>query len=230
MSAENTGGFTGIFKGLKKMVFTEDYLEAKNPPEKSPAVPEAKFTPSSPVTSNLHQTGLPASNVADEEMVKKIYTLLESMNKAGVDFFELWNAAEAMGGSNISNLQNAFTTFKILGLTKERILQTGEEYCAELRSLLNSDIEKKRAQKESLTQGLASEKQKLQRDKLELENKQKLITDQLAETTTRLGQIDAEYQPKINEVDHKMHAGVNALNVVVGRINTVLEIVKNDLK
>jgi hypothetical protein len=32
------------------------------------------------------------------------------MNKPGVDFFEVWNAAVEMGGANANNLKSAFTS------------------------------------------------------------------------------------------------------------------------
>lgn len=228
MPDEKKTTFSGIFKGLKKMVFTEDYLETEQPEEnsKNAAAPIASI----PVTNfSSNNSGIITTNVASEDMVQKIYSLLETMNKPGVDFFELWNAAEAMGGVNVTNLQNAFTTLKVLGLDKNTVLNTGESYCGELQSRLNTDIQKKRDERETLTAALQNEKQQLQKEKQDLENKIKLITTQLSETTTKLNEVDKKYAPQIQSIEAKIQSGVNALNVVVAEIKGVLDTIKTSI-
>jgi hypothetical protein len=224
MADENKKGFSGIFSGLKKMVFTEDYLENANPKQNNPSNKHAEAT--LPVHTSLNTSGIITTNVASEDMVQKIYSLLETMNKPGIDFFELWNAAEAMGGVNVTNLQNAFTTLKVLGLDKSTVLNTGEAYCSELQSKLNADIQKKRDERESMNTALQNEKQQLQRDKQDLENKIQLLSIELSETTTKLNEVDAKYAPQIQSVETKIQSGVSALNVVVAEIKAVLETMK----
>jgi hypothetical protein len=233
MSEDNTTGFSGIFKGLKKLVFTEDYLESEKPAETKKItpiqVPAQVSMPASTPSFTPNNAGIITTNVASEDMVQKIYSLLETMNKPGVDFFEMWNAAEAMGGVNITNLQNAFTTLKVLGLDKATVINTGEAYCLELQTRLNSDIQRKREEKESMNQALQNEKQQLQRDKQDLENKIQLLTGQLSETSAKLNAVDSKYTPQIQSVEGKIQSGVNALNVVVSTIKNVLDTVKANI-
>lgn len=224
MADENKKGYSGIFSGLKKMVFTDDYLETN----KEKAMPAS--APASKTEKSTVKEGIITTNIASDEMVQKIYSLVENINKPGIDFFELWNAAEAMGGVNAANLQNAFTTLKVLGLTKETVMRTGEEYCAELQRKLDTDIEKKKEEKESLKLSLEHEKQQLERDRQDLENKIKLLTSQLAETSQKLGQLESKYMPGIEGIETKIQSGVNALNVVVGEMKAALEIVKTNIK
>lgn len=226
MADENKKGFSGIFTGLKKMVFTEDYLENDKPAEIKNSNPPSILAP---VHTVLNNSGIITTNVASEDMVQKIYSLLETMNKAGIDFFELWNAAEAMGGANVTNLQNAFTTLKILGLDKSTVLNTGEAYCGELQSKLDIDIQKKRDEREAMNKALQNEKQQLQRDKQDLENKLQLLSSQLTQTTTKLNEVDAKYAPQIQSIEIKIQSGVSALNVVVAEIKSVLEILKTNV-
>jgi hypothetical protein len=230
MPDEKKTGFSGIFGGLKKMVFTEDYLGTDKPDEtkKIPAAPSS-FKSAGTTSTPPNNSGIITTNVASDDMVQKIYSLLETMNKPGVDFFELWNAAEAMGGVNVTNLQNAFTTFKVLGLDKSTVLNTGEAYCGELQSKLNTDIQKKRDERESLNVALQNEKQQLQREKQDLENKIQLLSAQLTETTGKLNQVDSKYIPQIQSIEGKIQSGVNALNVVVAEIKSVLETVKANI-
>lgn len=224
MADEKSKGYGGIFSGLKKMVFTEDYLESS----RDKKAPSAHTQPSQP-SPGASKEGIITTNMASDEMVQKIYGLVETINKPGIDFFELWNAAEAMGGVNAANLQNAFTTLKVLGLTKDTVLHSGEEYCNELQRRLNADIQKKREEKESMKLALENEKQQLQRDKQDLENKIKLLSSQLAETAEKLGQVDAKFLPNIQGIETKIQSGVNALNVVVAEIKTAMDIVKTTI-
>ena len=223
MAEEKKNRFSGIFSGLKKMVFTEDYLETDNIVEQKKIVLNTINTPS---INNNNNAGIITTNIASEDMVEKIYALLETMNKHGVDFLELWNAAEAMGGVNVANLQNAFTTFKILGVDKNTILNTGEAYCGELQSKLNVDIQKKRDEREAMNMNLQNEKQQLQREKQDLQNKIKLLSAELTETSSRLNEVDAKYAPKIQNIEAKIQSGVSSLNVVVAEIKGVLETIK----
>jgi hypothetical protein len=230
MPDEKKTGFSGIFGGLKKMVFTEDYLEKEKPNEAGSVTNKETSVKSSVSTNtNLNNSGIITTNVASDEMVQKIYSLLETMNKPGVDFFELWNAAEAMGGANVTNLQNAFTTFKVLGLDKSTVLSTGEAYCTELQNKLNVDIQKKKDEKESLKIALQNEKQQLQREKQDLENKLQLLNTQLSETSSKLNDLDSKYAPQIQNIEGKIQSGVNALNVVVSEIKNVLETIKTNI-
>jgi hypothetical protein len=226
MSDEKKKGFTGIFTGLKKMVFTDDYLETSQPAENQ----NTKAAPV-PVQTNNHtnNTGIITTNIAPDDMIQKIYSVLESMNKPGVDFFELWNAAEAMGGVTVTNLQNAFTTLKILGLNKVTVINTGESYCTELQSKLNADIQKKKDEREYLNVALQTEKQQLQREKQDLENKIHLLSSQLTDTASKLNEVDGKYAPQIQSIEGKIQSGVNALNVVVAKIKAVLETVKANI-
>jgi hypothetical protein len=227
MPDEKKTGFSGIFSGLKKMVFTEDYLETGNTDKenKQTAAPASSKT-SAPVAINA---GIITTNIASDDMVQKIYSLFETMNKPGIDFFELWNAAEAMGGVTVNNLQNAFTTLKVLGLDKDTVLNTGEAYCTELQNRLNADIQKKKDEKESIALALQNEKKQLERDKQDFENKIQLLSSQLTETNTKLNQLDSKYTPQIQSIETKIQSGVNALNVVVSEIKSVLITVKSNI-
>lgn len=227
MSDEKKTGFSGIFSGLKKMVFTEDYLDSANTDKenKQTAAPASSKT-SAPVANN---GGIITTNIASDDMVQKIYSLFETMNKPGIDFFELWNAAEAMGGVTVNNLQNAFTTLKVLGLDKDTVLNTGEAYCTELQNRLNADIQKKKDEKDNIALALQNEKKQLERDKQDFENKIQLLSSQLTETTTKLNQLDSKYSPQIQGIETKIQSGVNALNVVVSEIKSVLITVKSNI-
>jgi hypothetical protein len=227
MPDEKKTEFSGIFSGLKKMVFTADYLETENTAgQTKQTAATASSSKTAAVTGNA---GIITTNIASDDMVQKIYSLFETINKPGIDFFELWNAAEAMGGVTVTNLQNAFTTLKILGLDKDTVLNTGEAYCTELQNRLNADIKKKKDEKENMAVALQNEKMQLERDKQDFENKIQLLSSQLTETASKLSQLDSKYTPQIQSIETKIQSGVNALNVVVSEIKSVLITVKSNI-
>jgi hypothetical protein len=235
MADEEKGKFSGLFGSLKKMVFTDDYLESKEPeiivPTSKPVVPNfnTTFNPTTTSVPSNNTAGVVTTNMASDEMIAKIYDLFESINKPGVDFFELWNAAEAMGGPTTVNLQNAFTSFKILGLDKPAVISSGENYVAELQSKLGADIQRKTTDKNDLIAKLQNEKSNLQNNKQNLEAQVQALNTQLADTTNKLNQIDASYQTELQIIDKKIVMGKNALNTVVNQINNVLQIIKTSV-
>jgi hypothetical protein len=235
MADEEKGKFSGLFGSLKKMVFTDDYLESKEPemsaPTPKPVVPNfnTTFNPAPIAVPNSNTAGVVTTNMASNEMIAKIYDLFESINKPGVDFFELWNAAEAMGGPTAVNLQNAFTSFKILGLDKPAVISSGENYVAELQNKLGADIQRKTTDKNDLIAKLQNEKNTLQNDKQNLEAQVQALNTQLADTNNKLNQIDASYQTELQIIDKKIVMGKNALNTVVNQINNVIQIIKTSV-
>jgi hypothetical protein len=227
MAEENK--FGGLFSGLKKMIFTEEYINA-DVNHVTTTTPSTSNTPQPSPSPVSIQTNTITANFGNDEMVKKIYELFESINKPGVDFFELWNAAEAMGGSNAVNLQNAFTSFKVLGLTKDAAIASGQNYIAELQQKLNEDIARKQDQRQALMQSIANNNTNLQQQKASLENQIKTLTQQLADTNQQISKIDAEAAPQITAIDSKINAGKNALQVVVSEIKNVIGIVQNNVQ
>jgi len=43
------------------------------------------------------------SSQIDQEMKDKVYSLLDKINKPGIDFFEVWDAAEQMDGGLLNH-------------------------------------------------------------------------------------------------------------------------------
>jgi hypothetical protein len=233
MAEEKEKGFGGIFSGLKKMIFTEDYLASEQvaPATKPIADHGVADKPASAtnLTNNSNVTISNTNTAAPKDMVEKIYGLLENINKPGIDFFELWNAAEAMGGPTPANIQNAFTTLKVLGLDKNTVLITGNGYLAELQEKIGADINSKQSEKKNLNENLANEKTQLQNDKVNLEKQIQELTKTLAETESKLNGVDKKYEPQIAVIDSKIQAGATALNVVSNEMKTVLDTINKSI-
>ncbi len=96
--------FGNIFKRIGSLVFTEEYLQTQNPADNKPEVKDVKTALNSQPPAAPQNTGGNFFNAgtANNDMIKKVYSLLGSINKPGIDFMELWDAVEAMGGTKSS--------------------------------------------------------------------------------------------------------------------------------
>lgn len=237
MEAENDKRFGGILGGLKRLIFNDT-------PGNIPAGPEevkltvsqqqeaapVKAAPDPAPVNTFTATDSGSSNIDEQELIQKIYQLFESINKPGVDFFELWNAAEKMGGPTPVNIQNAFTTLSILGLSKEMALKTGREYLQEIDQKIKADVQSKQQEKDHLVLQLQQEKASLQSKEAELEKQILNLQKALQDTKAQLTQVDSKYTKPIFVLDDKMRVGLSALTIVNKEIAAVLNTVEHSVK
>jgi hypothetical protein len=226
--SENTEGFgSGILRGLKNVLFTSGK-------EDEQAVPAPTAVP---LTSPLNE---PVSTVENEQFTGeagirdiklRVYQLLENMNKPGVDFFEVWNAAVEMGGANISNIKSAYTSLKFAdkSLSKPKLLETGAAYMSGLKSVIETESHKRleekarlEKEKEQVRSGLVSEISSLEQQIAGLQ-------ERLAAKKTERETIEEKYEPKIKEIDFKINAGRQSVSIVMNEMQQVLDIINKEL-
>lgn len=229
--------FGSIINAFKKMVFNDapaNTTVTQNPTatEKAATAPPAEVPPATPEKPNV--SPVLESNtdrtIDEQDLVQKIYQLFESINKPGLDFFELWNASEAMGGATPLNIQNAFTTLKVLGLTKDVVMQTGKQYLVEIDQKINADIKSKQQEKDHLVLQLQQEKAGLQKKESDLEQQILELKKALEATKVALEQVDSKYTKPIFILDDKMKVGSSALKIVTDEIGSVLKTVENSIQ
>jgi len=239
MAEENKKGFGGIFSTLRKIIFVDEPSTESAPQPNTPQAPPSNTPPASvvppaytPPPATTHTSGIDltkSTNLSTKEMVEKIYSLFESINKPGIDFFEYWNAASAMGGATPANLQNAFKALNVLGLTKEKILESGQAYRQELDLRLNEDIKKKLNDRTTLENQLRNERMQLEQQKKDQEDKIKQMTEALDATNKSLSQIGAKYQSQLDSINLKIETGGTALQTVLAEMQAVLDTVKTSV-
>jgi len=237
MPDENNKSFSGIFSSLRKLIFVD-------PPEEEQPVSRQGLPASVSLDQKLDapinigkepsKTTISAAPPAggqrsSDDMVNKIYALLETINKPGIDFFEFWNAASAMGGTTPSNLQNAYTALNVLGLTKEKILSSGQAYKQELSQRLNEEINRKSAEKTGLETKLRNERVQLEQQKKDTEEKIQQLTASLTDINSRLVQLDSQYKPQLDAINTRIEAGGQALETVLNEMQAVLDTVTNSV-
>lgn len=226
MSNNKEGIREGILKGLKKILFTSSGAE-----ELQIEAPETS-TVSSPVsTAETNDSNpMPAGNNV-KEMKLRTYQLLESINKPGVDFFEVWNAAIEMGGANSGNIKAAYTSLKYADktLSKEKLQETGDFYISSLKKILETETVKRQDEKNKLLAQKEQEKASLTKEIIELE--QQLIATQkkLADKKTQNDGINQKYQAPVEAIEQKITNGRDAVNNVLNEMQAVVTIIQKEI-
>ena len=216
----------GILKGLKRILFTG------TDEENNVVVPEP-ITATAPAAvtrePSLPATGVPGDNV--KEMKLRIYQLLESINKPGCDFFEVWNASVEMGGANSANIKAAFTSLKYADktLTREKLLTTGDFYISSLTKVLDTETIQRQTEKDKLLVQKEQEKNSLTSEINTLEQQLVTLQKKLAEKKAHSEGINEKFQPMINAIDEKISYGHQSVNGVLNEMQQVVAIIQKEI-
>jgi hypothetical protein len=227
MSNQTKGFGNGILDGLKKVLFNDQ----NESPEKRELPQESLKQLSQPFSHIDFSPSSPAAPEDIRDMKLRVYQLLENMNKPGVDFFEVWNAAVEMGGVNSSHIKSAYTSLRFAdkSLDKSRLLGTGKNYIDGLNSVFETELLKRKAEKESYLQKKAQTKSNLEADIQYLNVQIAQLQQQLVDKKAELQQIDAGEDPQISAIDQKIAHGKQAVDLVLTEMNQVLDIIEKDI-
>ena len=219
---KGTGGFFG---GLKKLVFNEEALAAmenKNPT--TTTVPQQNTTSVQPGINNM------MPNVqADRSIEDKLMAMLQQINQPGCDFFEVMNAVGNMpGGVTPQNIQSAVIALQVADstLNKSKILSTGEGYISALTEAMEQDAQKKANEKIGLQNQKSHESSSLQGEIDNLDDQIKQLQAQLELKRNQLTNINSKYDPQIVGIDTRVQQGNMALQTIVQKMQSVLQIVQ----
>lgn len=246
MSNDDTKRGSSILNSLKKLIFEDDQPQQTPPVQASPTpstnaaperphvppayssptaqAPTGKTPPPIPITANDGTTDL-------KEMKLKVYAILEKLNEQGVDFFEVWNAAAAMGKVEENTLKAAYTSLKFVdsSLTKDKLVATGTNYANKLKETIAKESEQKQAEKKKTEQDRTMEIANLNTEiKTITENIAKL-QDDLQKKQVALEQINEKYEPRIKDIEQKINIGNAAVDEVVTEINTALRMINQSI-
>ncbi|WP_336830285.1 hypothetical protein [Sphingobacterium multivorum] len=246
MSNDDTKRGSSILNSLKKLIFEDDQPQQTPPTQAPPApatnaaperphvppayssptaqAPTGKTPPPIPLTANDGTTDL-------KEMKLKVYAILEKLNEQGVDFFEVWNAAAAMGKVEENTLKAAYTSLKFVdsSLTKDKLVATGTNYANKLKETIAKESEQKQAEKKKTEQDRTMEIANLNTEiKTITENITKL-QDDLQKKQLALAQINEKYEPRIKDIEQKINIGNAAVDEVVTEINTALRMINQSI-
>lgn len=227
MSDNNDSFGSGILKGLKKVLFTSAQEELQPVQVNEPQVEKIPVqVTSKPVASDSF-----SEESGSRDMKLKVYQLLENMNKPGVDFFEVWNAAVEMGGINSSNIKSAFTSLKFAdkSLSKAKLIETGAAYMTGLKTVIESESKKRLEEKARLDKEKEQVKSSLVAEIDSLEKQIISLQERLAAKKSERDTIEEKYNPRIAEIDLKINAGRQSVGSVLNEMQEVMDIINKEL-
>ena len=229
MSDNKDGVKGGILRGLKRILFTSSDTEEENQPVEQAIVKPATNTAILPDRNPVQASDVPVENI--KEMKLRVYQLLESINKPGCDFFEVWNASIEMGGANSSNIKAAYTSLKYVdkSLTKDKLLETGDFYINSLVKILDAETIKRQDEKDKLLVQKEQEKTSLTTEINELEQQILALQKKLAEKKLQSEGINQKYEPLIAAIDQKITNGHQSVNGVLNEMQQVVAIIQKEI-
>jgi phage host-nuclease inhibitor protein Gam len=232
MSETSSGFGSGILKGLKRILFTEEASAApqNTAPAAAPA-PAANPQPAPAAAAAPPVTNWHVPDDANKEMKLKIYQLLESMNRPGVDFFEVWNAATEMGGATPSNIKAAFTSLKFADktLSKAKLLETAEFYKTNLQKTIDVESQKRLDEKNALNKEMEQMANSLSAEIKSIEQQIQTLQEKLSTKQNDRATINEKYEPKIAAIDSRINTGRQSVNEIIGEMQQVIDTIQKEI-
>ncbi|WP_046671960.1 hypothetical protein [Sphingobacterium sp. Ag1] len=246
MSNDDTKRGSSILNSLKKLIFEDDQPQ-QTPPAQAPPAPATNAAPERPhvppayplptAQATTGKTPPPIPLTANDgttdlkEMKLKVYAILEKLNEQGVDFFEVWNAAAAMGKVEENTLKAAYTSLKFVdsSLTKDKLVATGTNYANKLKETIAKESEQKQAEKKKTEQDRTMEIANLNTEIKTITENITRLQDDLQKKQLALAQINEKYEPKIKDIEQKINIGNAAVDEVVNEINTALHMINQSI-
>lgn len=246
MTDQENNKSSSILNSLKKLIFTDHQETPSEERSPSPHIKEEPIPPKitkeytaavaeNPLSNNQLPPAIPITandgSTDIKQMKLKVLGILERLNEQGLDFFEVWNAAAAMGKVDENTLKAAYTSLKYVdsSLTKEKLKTTGTNYANKLKETIAKETQQKEAEIQKVEQDREFEKTTLNNEIKTLTDSISKLQDDLQKKQVALAQINTKYEPKLKEIEQKISIGNAAVNEVVNDIQTTLAIIERSI-
>jgi hypothetical protein len=223
----------GFLQGLKKVLFTPEISPGDaRPGTQTPAgKPAGAEKTGSPDTIERHTAENSADPAVSQDMKDRVYDLLDKLNQEGVDFIEVWNAAQEMGGVNAANIRAAYTSLRFADrkLSKQSLLQSGRDYVQALQRVIETESAKRLQEKSALEKEREDTRARLDTGIRGIEADIRSLQEKLSALTDQRQRIDDTFSPRIREIEEKIDAGRKAVDAVMQEMQAVIEIMERDI-
>ena len=222
------------FSAFKKLFFTDEYLENKKDEDSEEVTLETETEPNIKKTiQNSIEVPFVIQNIEETNTIlNKIYNYLDSINSPEIDFIEVWDAMDEMGGINEVNLKSTFTVMKIASkgkLSKDLIISTGNHYLSKINEQINIDLASKSNEIKILENKKQDESIFLEKKQKETEEQIDKLQSELAQTKNFIQDLNLKYDPKLKEIQQKIAAGQEANNKITNEIKNIISLVTKTL-
>lgn len=216
------------------MGFMDYWLEPDDKPKTdAPASTAVKTQPvveSAPVTKfpskETTQTVVVGATNCEPHMeaVMALYEKgFEGLNKPGIDFFEYLKSVISAGIDNAQAYPMAFNMLKGLDstITKDSLLLQSKFYVDEINKVHQGYLQGGDSKKMQIEKEKTGETEKLKTDLQLLKQQFESIQTQIQSKEMLLTNIDAKYNPELENIACKMAANDMAKDKILGTINKV---------
>lgn len=233
-------------KGLRNLIFTNDGSEDNNKvAEEATKANVTSFPTTTSVQPPKSQTYFPNTQPVqatpfghvNNEHLDKVVELyqngFDSLNQAGYDFYEFFQAIVSSNGiDNPAMYQMAMSmgTAMDKSNTKTKLLTQADFYLNEIQKVYTSYVNSGTAKRQELITQKESENHNLTAELSNLRAQLDAITNQINGKESQLAMIDNKYQPMIADIEAKLNANNIAKDALVSKIVNVKNGINNNLK
>lgn len=221
-----------MFKKIKSIFVLEDGTEAKledgkkSNQESTPAPPTPTVTQRSTVSTSS------GDQQPDAKFTDLLLKAIESNNLDGFDYLEYKNSLRSIVNvipDEGMRYKSAFEMAKTMGLTKEKLIQSGQHY---LGILANEDKKFKDAlenQKTKQIQGRADQLSAIEKAIVDKQQMIEKLTKEIADSTAQLDAVRTEINDAVVKIDLTNQQFVASYNLVYSQIYEDIEKIKTNL-
>ena len=217
-----TSGFMSLFVKENETQVEEKVVETKSKVSPQPStLGSVGLTSTSPVSVSERNEF--------SEFLNKIY---EQGNFQGPDYQEFTDALKEVENEPMdekSKFTTIFVGFKVQGVTKSRLLETGSKYVAmindqvtgfntEIDNLLNTEVAQKQAKSAAIVQ-----------ENVEIENQMRLLTEKKNKNNELVNKINMEVSEQVSALNIKKSSFQSAASDFISNINANIEKIKQYL-
>lgn len=236
--------------GLKDLIFKSDEKDAKQPKrevvetEQSESSSGVKFPDNEPLFNNTapKSSVFPDTSIQDDDVplscqphIDKVVQMYEdgfaSLDQQGFDFYEFFQSILKGGINNPAAYRMAFEMANTMtDITKEKLISQSDFYLTEINKVYKNYVDAGLKKERQLKTSKGSEESNLRKEVSDL-NKEiqrlELLRDQ---KQSQLNSIDNRYQEEVDDLHCKTQANQIAKDRLVGKIETVVQGIKNNIQ
>lgn len=155
----------------------------------------------------------------------------ESLNMAGYDFYEYFQAVVQTGVNNPAMYAMALTMAQSMDktVTKETLISQSQFYIDEINKVYNGYVENGDSKRKSLLAAKSNEETTLTNELSGINNEIARLTQMKITKEAELTTIDGKYSPEITDVECKSMANDIAKERIIATITTVVDGINKNL-
>lgn len=202
---------------LKSFMFEEE-----DHTQQAPAGNTAVATPVIPASTVA--TSIPVDSEKERKVIDNLLQLLDQANLPGPDFYEFYVALKEMQKSGVALdeatlYRTVYTTLKITGLTKDKLVQSCNQYLSILndhmkefesnhQQTVNSKVGSKVSEKEAIDKSVSEKKAQIE-----------ALNQEIVALATKKAQLEVDIQKETENIESTKKAFMSGFNKLTGELS-----------